>query len=800
MRIRNYFLRLVEKTIHHPKTTLLMALFLTVASLLAAAKIELRSNFSDLLPDDHPAVIQARDLSQVVGGASHIILVVETEQAVHGRFFVGKFSEIARRWQDEIRYVDDQPPHEFLSRTGLLYVSLADLDELKERVQRRIDQSRVEKSGLYIDLQEEERFDFSDLEEKYADFIKPSAYYTNEEENLFVALIKPTWSTTDVAQTKMLLTRLNAAVTAIQAQYALNIRVNWAGPYLTTMEQQGRLQRDAVVVSLLALFGSVAYLIFHFRSRRAVFLVGLPLAMSVSWNFGIAYLLFGSLNLFSSVVYAVTVGLAADYGIHLYSDYLRHRAAGETPQTALLRSVDELSQAFFIAATTTAGAFFALSVSHFKAFHEFGLIAGTGILLCALAFQLLFPPLVVFIEGLSPQRGATLSRSERSNAFLNHFPERLMQRRPFFFISLALLLPLFAVAAGGLSFDYNMRRIYGDAEKRELNEKVDSIFHRSMYPVVALASSPKDAPHLAEAIRNLRNQKQKAAEFSTVKDVIALSDFVPQQQREKILKIQGIKELFTDSVLQSMSDQERADYQRYQSLFEPARVRIQDLPEQIRLKFRDKQGEEGRIVFIFSNVDLDQADHMMRFVDEIREVKCTECEGPFTIAGEATVFYAIVEMLFDEGLYVMALALAVVALMLWVNFRSLKTSLLVFVPLAVGLAAMLGWMALFRIPFNIINLASLPIVIGIGTDYAVHLYQRYQNHPTTSLTESYSISFKPILGSALTTILGFAALLVADMGGVRSFGLVTVLGVLACSLSSLVWFPGLLRLTEQTFD
>jgi len=98
---------------------------------------------------------------------------------------------------------------------------------------------------------------------------------------------------------------------------------------------------------------------------------------------------------------------------------------------------------------------------------------------------------------------------------------------------------------------------------------------------------------------------------------------------------------------------------------------------------------------------------------------------------------------------------------------------------------------------NIINLAAFPIMLGVVTDYVVHCYERYRS-PGLSHEMAYQQSFRPILGSTVTTIIGFASLLFADMGGLRSMGLTSALGILLGSVVTLFWYPSFLFFNFQS--
>jgi hypothetical protein len=801
----NFFTRLVSLTLRFPKTVLFLSLALTAVSIYYTSKIAIRSNFSDLLPDNHPAVVEARRLEKVVGGASFIVVTVETKNPGAAVAFLTDFKQkIVQEQLSGIRYIDDQPPVEFFKKEGLLYLTPGDLDQLTEDINGRITAAKLKKTHLYLDLLEDEKqtgFDaaLSEYRQKFGGLLQNGSHYQNEPGTLFVSLIKPEWRPTDVSKTTAMVDRLDKIVRELDPKkYDPSLSVRFTGPYIKTVTQKKILVRDASVVSIVSFIGSILYIYLHFRRKRAVLLIGVPLTLSSLWALSLAYFFFGSLNLFSSVACAVLLGLATDYGIHIYTDYARYRVRTDDVAESLRRTVSDLGIGFVAASFTTAAAFFALMLSRFKALYEFGAIAGCGILLCFIAYVVIFPPLTALFEKYWPLHKGHIAEELQRQPMHEKIPIRwIFSRKNLVISGLVLLLPFLAVIAGKLRFDYNLNHIMGQQATRELDRDVDGIFNHSVNPEVALVDRPEDAAPLAAAIRKVQEKNEKSPQGTTIKGVVALSDFLPPDQPARIEKIKGIKTLFTDFVVRSMKGKDRDSYNRFKTMLDPTPVTQQDLPEQITRSFEDREGKIGRTVFIFPNFEMTQADKFMRFVEEIREVHCDGCSGPFYASGESTVYYEIVQMLFREGKYIIGFAALCVFGALLISFRSFKSTFLIFSPLVVGMFATFGWMALTGIRFNIINLAALPIILGSVDDYAVLFYQRYREHPSESLEASYRLSLAPILGSAMTSILGFGSLAFADMGGVRSFGLLCVVGTVFCTAATVIWFPALLAFFDR---
>ena len=165
---------LVRLTLRYPATVLLLAAILTALAVFFTYRIKIRSNFSDLLPDNHPAVMQARELEKIVGGASSIVVAAETKDPDAAAAFLDDLKKKVLLLEG-IRYVDDRPPAGFLKKNSLLYLSPEDLDRMAERIRKKIEKAKLKKGLLYIDFEEsgQEEDEISRLREKYGTFIQP---------------------------------------------------------------------------------------------------------------------------------------------------------------------------------------------------------------------------------------------------------------------------------------------------------------------------------------------------------------------------------------------------------------------------------------------------------------------------------------------------------------------------------------------------------------------------------------------------------------------------------------------------
>jgi predicted RND superfamily exporter protein len=135
-------------------------------------------------------------------------------------------------------------------------------------------------------------------------------------------------------------------------------------------------------------------------------------------------------------------------------------------------------------------------------------------------------------------------------------------------------------------------------------------------------------------------------------------------------------------------------------------------------------------------------------------------------------------------------AIAVLAMIL-LDLRNPRSLALALAPVVIGV----GWTALIMyltgIKLNYGNLMGLPILIGTGVDYGVHLAHRARQEG--SVLAAARTTGKAIALSGLTTLIGFGSLILGNHWGVRSLGIVLVLGITASLMAALVVLPGMVK-------
>ena len=148
--------------------------------------------------------------------------------------------------------------------------------------------------------------------------------------------------------------------------------------------------------------------------------------------------------------------------------------------------------------------------------------------------------------------------------------------------------------------------------------------------------------------------------------------------------------------------------------------------------------------------------------------------GRYVVSGAPVVIDGVSRALKDALLILFAIAIVVMAIVLFLVFRS-RWPLL---PLAIALMAVaitFGLLALVGGSLTMASIAALPILIGLAVDYGIQFQARFDE---TGSARDAAAAGAPTIGAAwLATAVGFLALQLSPIPMVRGFGWLLILGI-----------------------
>lgn len=221
--------------------------------------------------------------------------------------------------------------------------------------------------------------------------------------------------------------------------------------------------------------------------------------------------------------------------------------------------------------------------------------------------------------------------------------------------------------------------------------------------------------------------------------------------------------------------------QRFASI-EPRLLQVSDLPAGVR-QLIGANGDNHRLMLL--------ADGNMWDIRNMVELR-TQIEGALPGVVPASEYLATAR-LFDlmqiDAPRIAAVAILLVFLASWIDLRSLPRALVAISALLAGLIMSGAVMARADVPLSMVNFVGIPILMGIGVDVVIHLMHRIREEGPGGVMRAMRTTGWAALMSALTTVISFSSLTLADSRGVQSLGKLIVLGLGMVVLTSFVLIP-----------
>jgi hypothetical protein len=159
------------------------------------------------------------------------------------------------------------------------------------------------------------------------------------------------------------------------------------------------------------------------------------------------------------------------------------------------------------------------------------------------------------------------------------------------------------------------------------------------------------------------------------------------------------------------------------------------------------------------------------------------------VAGSHALTADILDSVRRDGVVSSVAAFVGVLVVVLALLRGRRSTLLVVASLLLGVLWLGGLMMWTGIRINFANFIAYPITFGIGVDYAVNVASRWELDGAASMEDAVRTTGGAVVLCSATTIIGYSSLLLAQNRALFLFGLLAVLGEIACLSTAVVVMP-----------
>ena len=786
--------------------------FLVVAGVVSyfsfdiAKGLKLDANITSLMPDGVPSVDNLKEVIAKTGGYSNAMILVESPDPEAAIRYLNDLAARIREkeWVTSAEYSENTAIFE---RNKLIYVDQGDLKEMDRRLAERMTYEKehldFNVDGVPVEItirgatKARPSLEFGDIESKYRSKQAGSSttkMFRSKSENLTILVVFPKGGATNVKHSRRIVRGLEEIIDGTDPKsYHPEMIVTLGGRIANRVASFNSIMSDVTDSGLWSILGIFLVVVLFYRRLMAIFYIGLPLTVGFLLTFALTKLVLGGLNLVTVFLVLILFGLGIDFGIHNLARYDEVRRSGATMRTALRTIYSKTGHASLLAGITTTCGFYSLMLTNFKAFSEFGFIAGSGIVLTLFTMYVFFPALMVFAEKIRIYRPPRL-KPNRKKSRTRSFP----WVGPI--LGLGTVLSISAIyVAPTIQFEDDFGKIKTRVARiTNINNKIKEVFPLRSDKAVVFVEKLEDVAPLVDELERIR--ASRSGDEVTIEKIKSIYSVVPksEDQYERLEAIDSIqfKLLEARRLLDDFStenDPRKQDIEEALGYFGVSPLTAEDLPTAVQRMYTGSPEAGGYLVYIYNSKGMSKLKNAQAFVNDIREV---EVNGKtFHPATEAMIFVDMINLMKQDAVRAIGVVLASVFIVLLVAFRSLKRTIVVMVPVVIGMLWMIGLMAALGVRLNIFNMVVLPTVLGIGLDNGIHIFHRYREEGGRVFHVVRTTGGAAFL-TTLTTMLGFAGTLTASNQGLQSLGLVACLGLTCCMISSLTVFPALLQWSD----
>ncbi|HYL80320.1 MAG TPA: MMPL family transporter [Candidatus Acidoferrum sp.] len=750
-------LRWLARTVDaRPRRNAIACLVLAVLSAIVVAQIPITTDILDVLPDKNPAIVAFTDFLQDFGVLNGLVLVVESEdrsvESLIGTVQTLGEGLAASPYVASVDYNLLRSDSRFVAEHFPVYLQPNGIERLAKRltpegIRLQIRRNRDALLSPVASPFEAEmiRLDPLNLRELVQDSLArrlatktlevSTGYYLDRSHRLAFLMVRPKGSARDMAFVQGLRREVGriAAQAMEQAPNPRRIKIGLAGGYARAAEALSVIWQDMVVSFVVSLFLVLCILYLAFRPSLLVLGVFVTtMFASLAWTLLLAYLLYGRLNVITSIVAAMLIGLFVDYMINIYRRFEECYRLEGSPRRALESTLAGTGKAIVSGALTTALSFFSIVVTSFRGLHELGVVAGFGILFCLLATLVFMTSL---LSWLARSRPASLLAGRPADLGVSWAARLVDRRRRPLILAFCVLLALGFLGGLRVRFDTSLESMgLRDSAVQAEEQKIEGVVGRRGEPLFVVARAAGDS-ELALDFDALEKEGERWRASDGVGSFSSLGMLIPPPylQREALsrLSAEGLTGKFggpdlTNSLRREMERQGMVADASLES-YATRIARALTVSDVVSLR-EFSRAQNPRAAYFYNPGRRAIAAHLTprgarwdratvsALAEDVRRLG-----ADFRLVGPAIFLDEIkTTILWEAGIAVL-LTFAANLLIVWYHFRRWRCVWLVMLPVTAGTILTVGTMGILGMRFNFFNVAGIALIFGFGVDYGIYL-------------------------------------------------------------------------------
>ena len=592
-----------------------------------------------------------------------------------------------------------------------------------------------------------------------------------------IGFITPSFGTDNSKQAKKLLNSMDKVREEVKEAYP-DIDILYHGTIVLAGGNSKRMRNDIEITVGVSMLIILIMLGIFLKRPTYLMLTVLALGFGILVALAGLYLVRGGVSIMSLGIGAIVLGVAFSYVLHILIHYIY---TGN-----IFLTLDEQTSPVLLGSLTTIGAFAGLLFTQSQLLKDFGFFA-LLVIIGTTCFSLMVIPQFL-PRKYTPNRQA-FSFLEKVNSY------NIDRNKTACIITFAWVL-LCICFSGRYEFDSNLRNIgYISKEAAQAQDSWNSLMNEG-YTQQYFASVSENTEDALEALPRIEKTIDSLRAEGLIVGGMKMSGIMPslavQQQR-----INNWHNYFTaERQAQVWHNIRKACIETDidPDMFYPFKE-IMALPEKPNLISHSRllppeilenfiEETHGNTLVYFPVKSTQE--NAMQVKKRLAAVEGCMVLDPY--------FYCtnLIELIHNDFNLIMWISSLFVFLLLLITYRNFWLTLIALIPMVLSWYTVLGAMALFGQPFNLVNIIVSSFVFGIGVDYSIFILEGLLKQGENNNTMTYNKTAITLSATILVIcmfVLGFAV-----HPAIRSISFASLVGMITTIMLSYTLEPNLYRL------
>ncbi|AHH08215.1 RND family transporter [Borrelia anserina] len=511
--------------------------------------------------------------------------------------------------------------------------------------------------------------------------------------------------------------------------------------------------------------------------------------LALAWTFGIKSLVMSPITVPETTMIVLLISIGCANAVHIINGILKRIKNEPFTEKTIINTIKALKTPIILTSLTTALGFLSLISSSIQAYRTMGIFMSIGVIAAMLMSLLILPGILIqipFKHKNKDNKNATNLLLEKFSITNQKVTKWMLNNKYLSSIITIIILLISIVGLFKIEINFDEKEYFKEntSVKQTLNLMQKEIGGTSIIKIEINGNpgefknekSMKNLDLLTDKLDKVNDKTQS----SSINGIIRFMNFKFKKENPKEYRLPENQVILNKLILL---------ISRSNSIRNMTKMYVNDDWSQISIIIRtDKTSTE-------------EINKLANYASNFIEKYMPGHEYRFSGAYDKILISKTMVM---EQITNIITTLSAITILLMVFFKSIKTGIIIVIPVAWSVFLNFSVMRLFGITLNPATATIASVSMGIGVDYSIHFFNAFISNYRIikdykkALIESISNVFNGIFANSISVGIGFLTLIFSTYKIIATLGAIIAFTMLTTSIASLTLLPLLIYLFKPT--